>query len=118
MPIAESELTMGYLTEYSSLRFTMFFLGEYAAMISMSAVAATLFLGGYWFPFVPESALIYLGPLILIAKIAVLVFLMLWLRSTWPRLREDQLQDMAWRWLIPVSLANILVVAFFKVVVF
>ena len=118
MPIAESELTMGYLTEYSSLRFTMFFLGEYAAMISMSAVAATLFLGGYWFPFVPESALIYLGPLILIAKIAVLVFLMLWLRSTWPRLREDQLQDMAWRWLIPISLANILVVAFFKVVVF
>ena len=118
MPIAESELTMGYLTEYSSLRFTMFFLGEYAAMISMSAVAATLFLGGYWFPFVPESALIYLGPLILIAKIAVLVFLMLWLRSTWPRSREDQLQDMAWRWLIPISLANILVVAFFKVVVF
>jgi len=118
MPIAESELTMGYLTEYSSLRFTMFFLGEYAAMISMSAVAATLFLGGYWFPFVPESALIYIGPLILIAKIAGLVFLMLWLRSTWPRLREDQLQDMAWRWLIPVSLANILVVAFFKVVVF
>jgi len=118
MPIAESELTMGYLTEYSSLRFTMFFLGEYAAMISMSAVAATLFLGGYWFPFVPESTLTYLGPLILIAKIAVLVFLMLWLRSTWPRLREDQLQDMAWRWLIPISLANILVVAFFKVVVF
>ena len=118
MPIAESELTMGYLTEYSSLRFTMFFLGEYAAMISMSAVAATLFLGGYWAPFVPESALIYLGPLILITKIALLVFLMLWLRSTWPRLREDQLQDMAWRWLIPVSLANILVVAFFKVVVF
>ena len=118
MPIAESELTMGYLTEYSSLRFTMFFLGEYAAMISMSAVAATLFLGGYWFPFVPESALIYIGPLILIAKIAGLVFLMLWLRSTWPRLREDQLQDMAWRWLIPISLANILVVAFFKVVVF
>lgn len=118
MPIAESELTMGYLTEYSSLRFTMFFLGEYAAMISMSAVAATLFLGGYWAPFVPESALIYLGPLILITKIALLVFVMLWLRSTWPRLREDQLQDMAWRWLIPVSLANILVVAFFKVVVF
>jgi NADH-quinone oxidoreductase subunit H len=118
MPIAESELTMGYLTEYSSLRFTMFFLGEYAAMISMSAVAATLFLGGYWAPFVPESALIYLGPLILITKIALLVFLMLWLRSTGPRLREDQLQDMAWRWLIPVSLANILVVAFFKVVVF
>lgn len=117
MPIAESELTMGYLTEYSSLRFTMFFLGEYAAMISMSAVAATLFLGGYWMPFVSESVLTYIGPLVLIAKIALLVFFMLWIRSTWPRLREDQLQDLAWRWLIPISLANILVIAFFKVVV-
>ena len=118
MPIAESELTMGYLTEYSSLRFTMFFLGEYAAMISMSAVAATLFLGGYWFPFVSETALLYLGPLILIAKISLFVFFMLWIRATWPRLREDQLQDLAWRWLIPISLANILVISFFKVVVF
>ncbi len=117
MPIAESELTMGYLTEYSSLRFTMFFLGEYAAMISMSAVAATLFLGGYWFPFVSEESLLYLGPFILIAKISLFVFFMLWIRATWPRLREDQLQDLAWRWLIPISLANILVIAFFKVVV-
>ena len=117
MPIAESELTMGYLTEYSSLRFTMFFLGEYAAMISMSAVAATLFLGGYWIPFVSESALTYLGPFVLISKIALFVFFMLWIRATWPRLREDQLQDLAWRWLIPASLVNILVIAFFKVVV-
>ena len=118
MPIAESELTMGYLTEYSGIRFTMFFLGEYAAMISMSAVASTLFLGGYWFPFLSDTALLYLGPFILIAKIALFVFFMLWLRATWPRLREDQLQDLAWRWLIPISLANILVISFFKVVVF
>ena len=118
MPIAESELTMGYLTEYSSLRFTMFFLGEYAAMISMSAIAATLFLGGYWFPWLSDEALVWLGPFILIGKIAVMVFFMLWIRSTWPRLREDQLQDLAWRWLIPISLVNLLVIAFFKVVVF
>ena len=118
MPIAESELTMGYLTEYSSLRFTMFFLGEYAAMVSMSAIAATLFLGGYWFPWLSDEALVWLGPFILIGKIAVMVFFMLWIRSTWPRLREDQLQDLAWRWLIPISLANLLVIAFFKVVVF
>ncbi len=118
MPIAESELTMGYLTEYSSLRFTMFFLGEYAAMISMSAIAATLFLGGYWIPFVSETALLYFGPFILIAKISLLVFFILWIRATWPRLREDQLQDMAWRWLIPIALLNVLVIAFFKVVVF
>jgi NADH-quinone oxidoreductase subunit H len=96
----------------------MFFLGEYASMISMSAVAATLFLGGYWFPWVSDSVLLYLGPVVLLAKIAVIVFLMLWLRATWPRLREDQLQSLAWRWLIPISLVNILVIAFFKVVVF
>ena len=118
MPIAESELTMGYITEYSSMRFTMFFLGEYASMISMSAVAATLFLGGYWMPWVSDSVLTFIGPLVLLAKIAVLVFFMLWLRATWPRLREDQLQSLAWRWLIPISLVNILVIAFFKVVVF
>jgi len=118
MPIAESELTMGYITEYSSMRFTMFFLGEYASMISMSAVAATLFLGGYWMPWVSDSVLTYIGPLVLLSKIAVLVFFMLWLRATWPRLREDQLQSLAWRWLIPISLVNILVIAFFKVVVF
>jgi NADH-quinone oxidoreductase subunit H len=87
-------------------------------MISMSAVASTLFLGGYWAPFLSDTALLYLGPLILIVKIAAFVFFMLWIRATWPRLREDQLQDLAWRWLIPVSLANILVISFFKVVVF
>ena len=116
MPIAESELTMGYLTEYSGLRFTMFFLGEYAAMISFAAVAATLFLGGYYIPFVPVDALNGLGPIVLLSKVAVLVFLMIWFRWTWPRLREDQLQSMAWRWLIPLALANIVVIATFKAV--
>jgi len=116
LPIAESELTMGYLTEYSSLRFTMFFLGEYLAMVAISAVAATLFLGGYWAPWIPDSAANFAGPLILGAKVAVLVFLFLWFRWTWPRLREDQLQGMAWRWLIPIGLVNILVLATLKVV--
>jgi NADH-quinone oxidoreductase subunit H len=117
MPIAESELTMGYLTEYSGLRFTMFFLGEYAAMISFSAVAATLFLGGYYAPFVPTDALNVLGPIILVSKVAVLCFLMIWFRWTWPRLREDQLQSLAWRWLIPLALVNIVVIATFKALV-
>jgi NADH-quinone oxidoreductase subunit H len=114
MPIAESELTMGYLTEYSGLRFTMFFLGEYAAMIAFSAVAATLFLGGYYVPFVPVDALNFLGPIVLVTKVAVLCFLMIWFRWTWPRLREDQLQTLAWRWLIPLALVNIVVIATFK----
>ncbi len=116
MPIAESELTMGYLTEYSGLRFTMFFLGEYASMLAMAAVASTLYLGGYWFPGIPARALDVVGPAVLLGKVAIIVFLMLWFRWTWPRLREDQLQDLAWRWLIPLSLANILVVGIFKVV--
>jgi NADH-quinone oxidoreductase subunit H len=115
MPIAESELTMGYVTEYSGLRFAMFFLGEYASIIALSAVAATLFLGGYWAPFVPEDMLNALGPGILLTKVALLVFVVIWIRWTWPRLREDQLQVLAWRWMIPVALANILVIAVFKV---
>jgi NADH-quinone oxidoreductase subunit H len=116
MPIAESELTMGYLTEYSGLRFTMFFLGEYAAMISFAAVAATLFLGGYYAPFVSTDALNVLGPVILVTKVALLCFLMIWFRWTWPRLREDQLQSLAWHWLIPLALVNIVVIATFKAV--
>lgn len=116
MPLAESELTMGYVTEYSGIRFTMFFLGEYAAMISFAAIAATLFLGGYYVPGVPEDALNFVGPIVLLSKVAVLVFLMIWFRFTWPRLREDQLQSLAWRWLIPLALVNIVLIATFKAV--
>ncbi|MFQ5516362.1 MAG: NADH-quinone oxidoreductase subunit H [Acidimicrobiia bacterium] len=115
MPIAESELVMGYLTEYSGLRFTMFFLGEYAGMISLAAVASTLFLGGWYLPGIPDSALDYLGPFILIGKVFVLVFIFIWMRWTFPRMREDQLQSLAWRWLIPLALANIGATGFFKV---
>ncbi len=116
MPIAESELTMGYLTEYSGIRFTMFFLGEYASMVGLSAIAATLYLGGYGAPFLPESLANFAGPGIFAVKVAALVFFIIWIRFTWPRLREDQLQSMAWRWLIPISLFNIALVSIFKVV--
>ncbi len=116
MPIAESELTMGYLTEYSGIRFTMFFLGEYASMIGLSAIAATLYLGGYGFPGVTGVMANVLGPGILIGKIAILVFVIIWVRFTWPRLREDQLQTLAWTWLIPLALVNIAIVSIFKVV--
>ncbi|NNF64560.1 MAG: NADH-quinone oxidoreductase subunit NuoH [Acidimicrobiia bacterium] len=116
MPIAESELVMGYLTEYSGLRFTMFFLGEYAGMVALAAIASTLFLGGYWLPFVSDDLLNFIGPVVLITKIALLVFLFIWMRWTFPRLREDQLQQLAWRILIPVALANIVVTAVLKVV--
>ena len=82
-------------------------------MFSMSAIASTLFLGGYHFPGLnPEIW----GPVVLTAKILFLAFVMIWFRWTFPRLREDQLQTFAWKWLIPVSLANIAVTGIFKVV--
>jgi len=115
MPIAESELVMGYVTEYSGFRFLFFFLAEFANMFTMSAIAATLFLGGYWLPFIPESTLEFAGPVILMGKVFLLVFTMIWFRWTFPRLREDQLQTLAWKWLIPLALINIAVTAVFKV---
>ncbi len=117
MPIAESELTMGYLTEYSGLRFTMFFLGEYAGMVAFAAIGATLYLGGWWFPGLSVEAdyMNIVGPLVLLAKVSLLAFLFIWFRWTWPRLREDQLQTLAWKWLIPLSLVNIIATAAFKV---
>ncbi len=115
MPIAESELVMGYLTEYSGLRFTMFFLGEYAGMVGLAAIAATLFLGGYYFPGLSGDLLDILGPFVLAGKVSLLVFLFIWMRWTFPRLREDQLQGLAWKWLIPLSLANIMATAILKV---
>jgi NADH-quinone oxidoreductase subunit H len=117
MPIAESELVMGYLTEYSGFRFLFFFLAEFANMFSLSAVAATLFLGGYWAPGLTPEQLNFLGPPILFAKVGVLVFLMIWWRWTFPRLREDQLQSLAWKWLVPLALANILFTGLIKVVI-
>jgi len=116
MPIAESELVMGYLTEYSGFRFLFFFLAEFANMFTLSAIAATLFLGGYWLPGVPEDVLAYAGPIILIAKVFLLVFAMIWFRWTFPRFREDQLQRLAWVWLVPLAILNIVVTAILKVV--
>ncbi len=115
MPIAESELVMGYLTEYSGFRFLFFFLAEFANMFTMSAIAATLFLGGYWLPGIPESVLEFAGPVILIGKVFILSFVMIWFRWTFPRFREDQLQTLAWKWLIPIALANIVITAVLKV---
>ncbi|MCP4303742.1 MAG: NADH-quinone oxidoreductase subunit NuoH [bacterium] len=116
LPLAESELTMGYVTEYSGLRFSMFFLGEYAGVVAMAAVISTVYLGGYWMPGISDDALDWLGPFILVGKIFFIVFLYIWFRWTWPRIREDQLQRMAWKWLIPLTLFNIMATATLKVV--
>ncbi|HXV71951.1 MAG TPA: NADH-quinone oxidoreductase subunit NuoH [Acidimicrobiia bacterium] len=116
MPIAESELVMGYVTEYSGFRFLFFFLAEFANMFTMSAIAVTLFLGGWWLPGIPAETLEFAGPIILIGKVFLLVFTMIWFRWTFPRFREDQLQGLAWKWLVPLALINITVTAALKVI--
>ena len=116
MPIAESELVMGYVTEYSGFRFLFFFLAEFANMFTMSAIAVTLFLGGWWLPGVPAETLEFAGPIILIGKVFLLVFAMIWFRWTFPRFREDQLQGLAWKWLVPLALINITATAALKVI--
>jgi NADH-quinone oxidoreductase subunit H len=118
MPIAESELISGYLTEYSGIRFLLFFIGEFATSAVFSAIAATLFLGGWYVPGIDPTSNIFnvIGPLVLAAKMMLVAFLIYWFRFTFPRFREDQLQKLAWKFLIPLSLANIALTGVFKVV--
>ncbi len=104
LPEAESELVGGYYTEYSGFRFSLYFLGEYVAMLVISAVAATVFLGGPAGPFLP-------GPIWMMLKIAAFIFLYIWLRATLPRFRYDQLMGLAWKLLLPLALLNIIVTA-------
>ena len=119
MPIAESELVTGYITEYSGLRFLLFFIGEFASAGAFAAVAATLFLGGWAVPAAwadLDSAIFnLLGPIIMLTKMMILGGLIFFVRFTFPRFREDQLQRLAWTVLIPISLANILVTTILKV---
>ena len=117
MPVAESELVAGYLTEYSGFRFLLFFIGEFAAAGAFAALAATLFLGGWAIPFVDmdNDAMNLIGPLVLFTKMMIIAFVFFWVRFTYPRFREDQLQQFAWKVLIPVSLANIALTGILKV---
>src|SRR5436309_1739364 len=115
MPLAESELVAGYTTEYTGFRFLFFYMAETATAFALAAIAATLFLGGWAVPWVHGTVANVLGPVILGAKVMVVAFLIYWIRFTYPRFREDQLQAFAWKFLIPISLANILITAIFKV---
>jgi NADH-quinone oxidoreductase subunit H len=124
MPIAESELVSGYMTEYSGFRFLIFFIAEFASVGVFALIASVLFLGGWGVPFtwfswesIDDVAdwMNLAGPLILFTKMIVLSFLIMWVRFSFPRFREDQLQRFAWKILIPLSIANIAVTAVLKV---
>jgi NADH-quinone oxidoreductase subunit H len=104
LPEAESELVAGYHTEYAGLKFAMFFLAEYINMIIISALGATLFLGGFAGPWLP-------GAVWLAIKIAALLFLFIWLRATLPRLRYDRLMKLGWKVLLPLATLNLVVTA-------
>ncbi|MFZ5887335.1 MAG: NADH-quinone oxidoreductase subunit NuoH [Chloroflexota bacterium] len=103
MPEAEQELTAGYHAEYSGMKFALFFMAEYQKMIVVSAILATLYFGGYLGPFVDRFP--WLGPIYMIIKIILLLFVMIWVRATWPRIRYDRLMAFGWKILLPLSLA-------------
>jgi NADH-quinone oxidoreductase subunit H len=106
-PEAEQELVAGYHTEYSSMSFAMFFLAEYVNMVTVSAVATSLFLGGWHGPLLPE----WLGWVWFLVKVFALLFFYIWMRWTLPRYRYDQLMEFGWKWLLPVAVINLLVTA-------
>ena len=117
LPESEQELAGGYNVEYSSMKFALFFMGEYAAMTAASAMLVTLFLGGWSLPFArldQPAGSIPVGILhiaIFLAKVLIVEFMIIWVRWMWPRFRYDQLMDLGWRRFIPLALANIVVTA-------
>ena len=119
LPEAESELVAGFHTEYSGFRWSLFFMAEYAAMVVVTAVATTLYLGGWYFPFVYglteargyHNAYVAISVVVFLAKMGVLLYLYFWLRWTLPRFRYDQLMDIGWKWMLPAALINIVVSA-------
>jgi NADH-quinone oxidoreductase subunit H len=119
LPEAESELVAGFHTEYSGFRWSLFFMAEYAAMVVVTAVATTLYLGGWYFPFVYRlteakgyhNLYVALSVLVFLVKAGLLLYLYFWLRWTLPRFRYDQLMDLGWKWMLPAALINIVVTA-------
>ena len=114
MPVADSEIIFGAYTEYTGLKFAFFLLAEYGGIVALAAVASVLYLGGYqpapFLEFIPQ-------PFWMLGKIGALSFLIIWLRATYPRLREDQLQRASWLTLIPLALLQIMVIGFLKVAI-
>jgi NADH-quinone oxidoreductase subunit H len=114
LPEAESELVAGFHTEYSGFRWSLFFMAEYAAMVVVTAVVTTLYLGGWYFPFVYSLELsgyhnlyVVVSVLVFLIKASIVLYVYFWLRWTLPRFRYDQLMDVGWKWLTPSALINI-----------
>jgi NADH-quinone oxidoreductase subunit H len=112
MAEAESELTAGFHTEYSSFKFAMFFLSEYVNMLIVASLATTLFLGGWSGPFINGADGYSIGETLLgvayfLAKVFFFIFVYIWLRASLPRFRYDQLMNFGWKFLVPLGLANI-----------
>jgi NADH-quinone oxidoreductase subunit H len=114
LPEAESELVAGFHTEYSGFRWSLFFMAEYAAMVVVTAVVTTLYLGGWYFPFVYKLELaghhnlyVIVSVLVFLIKASIILYIYFWLRWTLPRFRYDQLMDIGWKWLTPSALINI-----------
>ena len=107
LPEAETELVSGFCTEYSSMKYAMFFMAEYANMVTVCALTTTIFLGGWNGPLAHSLPL--LGPVYFIAKVYFLMFVCMWIRATLPRYRYDQLMHLGWKVFIPITLANIIV---------
>jgi NADH-quinone oxidoreductase subunit H len=106
-PEAEQELVAGYHTEYSSMSFALFFMAEYINMVTVSAVATSLFLGGWLGPFLPA----WLGWLWFLLKVFLILFFYVWMRWTLPRFRYDQLMEFGWKWLLPAAVLNLIATA-------
>ena len=109
MPEAEQELTAGYHVEYSGMKFALFFMAEYIKMIAISMIGATMYLGGFQGPFVSQYP--WLGPLYLFIKVIILLFVLIWIRATLPRIRYDRLMAFGWKILFPIALLNVVVTA-------
>ena len=109
LPEAETELVAGFHTEYSSVKFLLFFMAEYINMLTVSMLATTLFLGGWNGPFVAQLPI--LGVFYFLGKIFFFLFLYIWLRGTLPRFRFDQLMNFGWKFLLPVAILNIILTA-------
>lgn len=109
MPEAEQELTAGYHTEYSGMKFALFFMAEYIKMIAISVIGSTLFLGGFDGPFIAKFP--FMGPIYLFIKVIIWLGVLIWVRATWPRLRYDRLMSLGWKILFPLALLNVVVTA-------